>query len=102
MQEELAKCQQYWQQKFKEISTGAQEFDTWDEGLRNSTKDHLDALTEKSPQLILENDFMMNQMTGLIELEEMTRKKHGFSGLLVTENDLDTLKHEVHEYTKDL
>ena len=99
LEAELAKRQQFCQQKFKELFAGAKEFDKWAEGLRDSTKKHLDQLQANAADLVSENNFMMNRMSGLIELEEKIRKKQGFSGLLVIENELEVLKNEVYVYT---
>lgn len=51
-------------------------------------------------ELVSQNNFMMNRLATLIPLEEAALKSQNFSGVLVSEDQLETLKMEVHEYTE--
>lgn len=89
-------------QRLEAMNAVADDFQVWADGLRVATKQHVEELEEKSVDAISQNNFMMNRMVALMELEEATLKNQGCNGILVAEDQLDMLKNEVHVYTAEL
>ena len=102
MQTKLEQKQLHWEEKYKEVTEGLSTFESWAEGLRDSTKEHLDTLESRGAELVADNNLMTNRMAGLVELEKATQMKQGFQGCLVSEDQVEVLKYEVHTYTADL
>ncbi|MCO5607270.1 hypothetical protein L7F22_061463 [Adiantum nelumboides] len=57
---------------------------------------------DKISHLIAKNNFLKNRLTPLIELEKVTLDGQGVTGVLISDVDVDVLKKEVFDYTKEL
>ncbi|MCO5566655.1 hypothetical protein L7F22_020333 [Adiantum nelumboides] len=90
------------QSSVDEMAKIAQEFQTWAYGLKKATEKQFHEVEDKISHLIADNNFLMNRLTPLIELEKATLDGQGVTGVLISDVDVDVLKKEVFDYTKEL
>ncbi|MCO5547711.1 hypothetical protein L7F22_001162 [Adiantum nelumboides] len=74
----------------------------WADGLKEATEKQFHEMEDKISHFIADNNFLMNRLTPLIELEKATLDGQGVIGVLILNVDVDVLKKEVFDYTKEL
>ncbi|MCO5592318.1 hypothetical protein L7F22_046318 [Adiantum nelumboides] len=84
------------------MAGNAQEFQLWVDGLKDATEKQFQEVEDKIAHLIVDNNFLMNILTPLVDLKKATLDGQGVTGVLISKADVDTLKKEVFDYTKEL
>ncbi|MCO5590814.1 hypothetical protein L7F22_044789 [Adiantum nelumboides] len=64
------------------------------DGLKEATKKQFHEVEDKISHLIADNNFSMNRLTPLIELEKATLDGQGVTGVLISNANVDVLKKE--------
>ncbi|MCO5610796.1 hypothetical protein L7F22_065037 [Adiantum nelumboides] len=78
------------------------EFQIWANGLKEAIEMQFHEVEDKILHLIVDNNFLMNRLTPWIELEKATLDGQGVTRVLISDADVDVLKKEVFDYTKEL
>ena len=89
-------------EKMEEVLHSALEFGSWADGLKLSVDEQFKLFEERMVQLISDNNFLMNRLTPLINMEKAALARQSVTGVLVAEAELDVLKKEVQQYTQEL
>lgn len=88
--------------RYVDLLTAAQEFGSWADGLKMATEKQFGEVEDRIVQLIADNQFLMNRLTPLLQLEKATLDGQGVTGVLLAEAEADVLQAEGFEYIKEL
>ncbi|MCO5603105.1 hypothetical protein L7F22_057250 [Adiantum nelumboides] len=102
LQEELAQISVDMRNRIADMERTAQEFQLWADGLKDATKKKFHEVDDKIAHLIIDNNFLMNKLTPLVDLEKATLDGQGVTGVLISDADVDISKKEVFDYNKEL
>ncbi|MCO5613387.1 hypothetical protein L7F22_067663 [Adiantum nelumboides] len=102
LEQRLAVADGKLQERMEDVLQSALEFGGWADGLKMSVDEQFTLFGEQMAQLISDNNFLMNRLTPLMEMEKAALEGQSVSGVLVAEGELDVLKREVQQYTQEL
>ncbi|MCO5549851.1 hypothetical protein L7F22_003325 [Adiantum nelumboides] len=102
LQEELARINANMQNRVTDMAWTTQEFQLWADELRTAIEKKFQEVKDKIAHLIADNNFLMNRLTPLVDLEKAMLDGQGVTGVLIADAEVDTLKKEVFDYTKEL
>ncbi|MCO5600240.1 hypothetical protein L7F22_054350 [Adiantum nelumboides] len=102
LEQRLAVADGKLQERMEDVLQSALEFGGWADGLKMSVDEQFTLFGERMAQLISDNNFLMNRLTPLMEMEKAALEGQSVSGVLVAEGELDVLKREVQQYTQEL
>ncbi|MCO5596868.1 hypothetical protein L7F22_050938 [Adiantum nelumboides] len=92
--------------RYAKLAGTTQEFQLWVDGLKDATEKQFQEVEDKISHLTTDNNFLMNRLTPLVDLEVNLKKDmmdgQGVTRVLLADADVDALKREVFDYTKEL
>ena len=88
--------------RMEDVLQSAIEFGSWADGLKLSIDAQFKSFEEQMVQLISDNNFLMNRLTPLINMEKAALEGQSVTGVLVAESELEALKKEVQQHAQQL